>query len=325
MRIRKHIWLLSVLVCSFLFAGCGISGVVTVDVGQRRVEEEVSFYYNEESADELELMLGEDISGLPKVTLNGKSYFVETERTTIEEEALLENGIILDEDKFILYMNQTSVDTTEAGDVGFDFFEITYQFDREIVYTNGTIGTDGRSVVFTEKNMADGKFYAIFSKKVKSAKKISFSGVKNKKTYKKSKYVWVESKGIITDILVNGKSSVGKVYYERKGQVGILYCDYVELTEDGKYKVTAILASGAKKSITVTIDKTKPKTNIKNNKVYQGEVKITFSDKTSGMKKAVLNGKRIKSGKVIKKAGDYTLVLTDKAGNKRKVSFQIEK
>ena len=52
--------------------------------------------------------------------------------------------------------------------------------------------------------------------------------------------------------------------------------------------------------------------------------KITFKDATSGVKKATLNGKKIKNGKVVKKAGKYTLVVYDKAGNKRTVKFRIK-
>lgn len=59
-------------------------------------------------------------------------------------------------------------------------------------------------------------------------------------------------------------------------------------------------------------------------KVSSGK-KITFKDATSGAKKATLNGKTIKSGKVVKKAGKYTLVITDKAGNKKTVKFTIKK
>ena len=74
----------------------------------------------------------------------------------------------------------------------------------------------------------------------------------------------------------------------------------------------------------MTIDKKKPTTNLKNNKTYKKNVKVSFADKTSGIKKAVLNGKKIKSGYKIRKSGNYKLVLTDKAGNTRTVRFKVK-
>lgn len=71
-------------------------------------------------------------------------------------------------------------------------------------------------------------------------------------------------------------------------------------------------------------DRTKPTIKgVQNKKTYKKSVTIKFSDK-SGIKKATLNGKKIKSGKKIKKNGKYTLIVTDKAGNVKKVNFVIK-
>jgi hypothetical protein len=75
------------------------------------------------------------------------------------------------------------------------------------------------------------------------------------------------------------------------------------------------------------IDKTKPTvTGVKNGKKYKKTVTIKFKDnkKGSGIKKATLNGKKIKSGKKVSKKGKYTLVVTDKAGNKKTIKFTIK-
>lgn len=73
------------------------------------------------------------------------------------------------------------------------------------------------------------------------------------------------------------------------------------------------------------LDKTKPTiTGVKNGKTYKKAVTIKFSDK-SGIRKATLNGKKIKSGTKVKKNGSYTLIVTDKAGNSRTVRFKIRK
>ena len=72
-------------------------------------------------------------------------------------------------------------------------------------------------------------------------------------------------------------------------------------------------------------DRIKPTvTGVKNNKTYKKQVTIKFSDKQSGIKKATLNGKKIKSGKKVKKNGKYTLKVYDRAGNVKQVKFTIK-
>lgn len=63
---------------------------------------------------------------------------------------------------------------------------------------------------------------------------------------------------------------------------------------------------------------------VKNGKTYKKAVKVTFKDEQSGIKKATLNGKEIKSGKKISKKGSYTLKVTDKAGNTNTIKFKIK-
>lgn len=72
------------------------------------------------------------------------------------------------------------------------------------------------------------------------------------------------------------------------------------------------------------IDKLLPTTNIQSGKSYKIGKKVVFKD-NAGIKKATLNRKKIKSGTKLKKAGKYTLVLTDLAGNKKTIKFNIKK
>lgn len=84
-------------------------------------------------------------------------------------------------------------------------------------------------------------------------------------------------------------------------------------------KVTAATTTQAPK------DKTKPTVKgVKKNKIYKKAVIIKFSDKQSGIKKATLNGKKIKNGKKVKKNGKYTLKVYDKAGNCTTVKFLVK-
>jgi hypothetical protein len=65
-------------------------------------------------------------------------------------------------------------------------------------------------------------------------------------------------------------------------------------------------------------------TGVKNNKTYTKAVTIKFSDKGTGIKKATLNGKTIKSGSRVSASGSYTLKVTDKAGNTKVIKFKIK-
>ena len=71
------------------------------------------------------------------------------------------------------------------------------------------------------------------------------------------------------------------------------------------------------------VDTKAPVVSVVNGRTYRGSVKITFSDKDSGVKSAKLNGKTIKSGHNVYFSGRYTLVVKDYAGNTTKVSFRV--
>lgn len=102
-----------------------------------------------------------------------------------------------------------------------------------------------------------------------------------------------------------------------------------KVTKNGSYTVLLEDINGSRYSKTFKvsgIDTTKPTVKgVKNKKTYKKAVKIKFSDKGSGIKSAKLNGKKIKSGKKVSKAGKYKLVVTDKAGNKKTIQFTIKK
>lgn len=70
------------------------------------------------------------------------------------------------------------------------------------------------------------------------------------------------------------------------------------------------------------IDTILPKTNIKKNQCYKRGKKVQFSD-NFGVKWAKLDGRKIKSGTKIKKAGKHILIVMDKAGNKISIPFSI--
>lgn len=73
------------------------------------------------------------------------------------------------------------------------------------------------------------------------------------------------------------------------------------------------------------LDTASPTVSVKNGKTYTKAVTLKLTDKASGIKRAVINGESIKTGTKIIEDGNYTLTVTDNAGNVRKVAFIIKK
>lgn len=69
-------------------------------------------------------------------------------------------------------------------------------------------------------------------------------------------------------------------------------------------------------------DQEAPTVNLKE-KTYTKPVKIKVSDSGSGIADIILNGKKVKNQTMIEKEGKHTLVVTDQAGNTKKVSFVL--
>ncbi|WP_066258950.1 L,D-transpeptidase family protein [Neobacillus drentensis] len=89
---------------------------------------------------------------------------------------------------------------------------------------------------------------------------------------------------------------------------------------EGKHTVVVKDALGNKRTVVFTIDKTAPVVSEVSNTTYDKDVTITFNEGT-----ATLNGAPVTSGKIVSENGDYTLVVTDAAGNKTTVVFTIKK
>lgn len=144
------------------------------------------------------------------------------------------------------------------------------------------------------------------------------SNIKQAGVYKKPVSVRiVDSNSGIQKVILNGKIQ------ELKNQR--LY-----ISKSGKYQLTAIDYAGNRRSISFMLDNDKPVIKgVKAEKQYKKRCKITFKDKMSGILKVTINGKKlsrqiIKKGKLtIRKNGKYTLVVTDKAGNRKKVKFKV--
>ena len=97
------------------------------------------------------------------------------------------------------------------------------------------------------------------------------------------------------------------------------------IEKDGYHNITFIDQAKNRTSLRIkVVDKKSPVVSgVKNNNTYKSSVTIKFFD-GSGIKSAKFNGKTIKSGLKVTKAGTYKLDLYDTLGNRTKLTFRID-
>lgn len=186
-----------------------------------------------------------------------------------------------------------------------------YRFDYPQKIVNASIIAEDNTLTISKMDMLDkdlDRVYVTFKEGVSSRRDLKLSGVADKGCYNKVKTVSAKSSGVITKFRVNNEPLSKNSY---------------KATKQGKYSILVELSSGVTKKLNFTIDKSKPTTNIKA-KTYTKTAKITFKDKLSGIKKALLNGKIVKNNTKVSKSGSYTLSITDKAGNTNTVKFTLK-
>ena len=185
------------------------------------------------------------------------------------------------------------------------YFFVTVNMPKEILFTNGQLSEDKKSVYF-EIDLSDTKnsFYAY----TKDSDEIISLGIEDG-AYTKAKSVKITTPDEIMDVKVNGES---------------VTATEIDTKKDGQYEIY-VKTANSEKTVKFIKDSKKPVVSgVKNGKTYKKDVTVTFSDDASGIKTAKLNGKKIKSGKKITKKGSYTLKVSDKAGNKTTVKFVIK-
>ena len=137
------------------------------------------------------------------------------------------------------------------------------------------------------------------------------------KYYKTTKtYTFKDKKGIKKIVVNNKKKKIkaGAKSYKLK------------MTKAGKYRISIVNKKGKTKKYVIYIDKKKPVvTGIKNGNTYQGIVYFRATDNTK-VKSIKLDGKKKSTKKSylsVKNIGEHTLIVTDMAGNIKKVRFTI--
>lgn len=219
------------------------------------------------------------------------------------------------------------------------FMIVNVNFNKPIVKTNlpeeMLVKGSNTSIsidAFKKYNVKE-DLYIVFNESKYNNKPV-FKSITNNKCYKTAKDI-VITDSILKNVEIkrNGKVIKGVSYKQTENgnknkykQHIMNYFDKLYITEEGKYSIKATTLAGKETEINFIIDKTKPTIKgVANGKTYNKTVKIKYSDKLSKIKEVKLNGKKIKNGKKVSKNGKYTVIATDKAGNKTKIKFTIKK
>lgn len=187
----------------------------------------------------------------------------------------------------------------------------------------GTWETMSGNCIKLSKDRADGKYNIYFVVETVQGKKIMFrstgfildntpaslDGIEDGKYYTNSITLNAIDTNGISSIKLNGTE----------------VSNNTKISKSGKYKVELSDKAGNISIVNFILDKEKPSINIKNNRSYNKDIKIVVKDGLTGVSNIKLNGKTIKNNSKITKNGKYTIVVTDKAGNKLSINFKLDK
>lgn len=332
---KKKMLLLAILgaLMLFLFSGCMYykmetainangSGTLVLTTGYEESYYQEMISIGSLTKEEFELFKTQTT----KVTQDGKVYYCVTEKTNFSntrklEKILAENGYITYASKDTFFMTageateETMGDTSEMGEEEVKDIinmEITVTFDSPICKNSGGILSNDNKTITWDINylMKNEDLYATTTTKTQKAAAVN---VAKNKIYKKPQTLKV-------------KSGTGTVYMD-----DTVVTSGKTKAKNGEHTLLIMNQNGTKKSFSFTVDTKAPTIKgIKNNKTYKKNVKLTFSDDVSGIKKVTVNGKKIsnkavKNGYTVKKNGKYTVKATDKAGNVKTMKFTIKK
>ncbi|GKU77790.1 S-layer homology domain-containing protein [Paenibacillus sp. L3-i20] len=176
-------------------------------------------------------------------------------------------------------------------------------------FNEGTAKLNGDTFVSGTEIVLDGNYTLIVTDKTGNETTISFTidttapkvtGVTNGGSYKEK-------------VIVGFNEGTAKLN-------GVTFVKGTEINQDGAYKLVVTDKAGNETNISFTIDTTAPKvTGVTNGGSYKEKVIVGFNEGT-----AKLNGDTFVSGTEIVMDGNYTLIVTDKAGNETTVSFTID-
>lgn len=273
------------------------------------------------------ISINETGSGLKSVTLNGvelnnynniKVYETGTYTLVVTDKALnkLSYTFVFDSDGPSLIgvdnggVYNSDVKITTSSECGISSISVRYDSYSDISknynVTNGaTLTEEGKYTVTITDVLYNKATYNFIVDKTKP----SISGVSNNKYYKDSEIKITVSDNNISSIYINNSLN------NRNS---------ISIKDDGKYTLKAVDKGGNMSTVTFIKDSKVPYVSgVKDGGKYKKGVTLKVSDRY-GVKSIKLNNKTISKNYKVTKNGNYTLVTTDKAGNKGVVKFTID-
>lgn len=209
----------------------------------------------------------------------------------------------------------------------FDILKIT--FPKKILYTNGKLSKDKKTVTFEYNDYKKGDIlYAVTTKKAAlkaNVGSIKLTGIDALGYIRKAKTLKVKTDNEIKYIKVNGKKQKSTK---------------IKIKKEGKYKVE-VKTNKNKANFEFCYDKTKPTVKVEefiekaHSEWYNGveheypdtkRYRVTFTDENSGIKYArCASGTRIENGYVLPNVigtGTNYIEVYDNAGNRKVVKFK---
>ncbi|WP_052343677.1 S-layer homology domain-containing protein [Bacillus massiliigorillae] len=237
-------------------------------------------------------------------TLNGKKF--ESGTKVVEEGSYELNVVDQAGNTTIVHfeIDKTSPEITGVANQGVYNTSVTIQFNEgKATLNRGSIETG--TEVETE-----GKYELIVTDKAGNVTTVNFeidktspeiTGVANQGVYNTS----------VTIQFNEGKATLNGESIETG----------TEVEAEGKYELIVTDKAGNVTTVYFDMDKTAPKvTGVTDKGIYNKSVTIAFNEG-----EATLNGKEIANGSTVEKEGTYQLIVTDAAGNKTTMSFEIDK
>ncbi|WP_340394814.1 S-layer homology domain-containing protein [Paenibacillus sp. FSL E2-0177] len=189
-------------------------------------------------------------------------------------------------------------------------YGVSYNTDRTITFNEGTATLNGDPFASGETVSAEGNYTLIVTDAVGNVTTVSFTIHKTGPTVNGVVY----GSSYNTDRMITFNTGIATLN-------GDPFASGSEVSAEGDYTLIVTDAMGNVTTIAFTIDKTVPIiSGVTDGSIYNTNQSITFNEGT-----ATLNGDPFASGATVFAEGDYTLVVTDEAGNVTMISFTIDR
>ncbi len=128
------------------------------------------------------------------------------------------------------------------------------------------------------------------------------------------------------NIDVAGTFTEGTATLSKNSEAAAPYLSSAPITEEGSYVLVVTDTAGNSNTVSFTIDRTAPTVGVvSDDSLYNATVSPTFNEGTATLAKDGETPAAYTSGTPIAAEGNYTLMVTDDAGNTTTVSFTIDK